>query len=82
MFDADQIIFEAAWSALPECRLCKRRQILLALQQKIRRDHPAQKNVSAQLAMLDGLDGLQKQLPFTNYGLKISDAPSRKDGAR
>ena len=68
--DADQIIFEAAWSALPNCSLCRRRQILLALRQKIRRGHPARENVCAQLAMLDGLDHLQSKLPFSNTSTK------------
>jgi len=64
MFDADQIIFEAAWETLGHAAHERRRQILVALRRKLRRDHPAQKNVCAQLAMLDGLDKLQEELPF------------------
>ena len=69
MFDADQIIFEAVWDSLPNCALCRRRALLQALRAKMSHRHPAFKNVSAQLAMLDGLDKLQSELPFKKGSL-------------
>ncbi len=64
MFDADEIIYEAAKEALPACTLSRRREILQALRVKLIPDHPAHKNVETQLAMLDALDRLQSELSF------------------
>jgi hypothetical protein len=65
-FDADQIIYDAAWRAMPDCSLCRRRQILQALRVKLSPKHPAFNNAGAQLAMLDGLEKLQSEFPFSD----------------
>lgn len=64
--DADRVIFEAVWETLPNCQQSLLRSRLLALRQKLHRNHPARTNVQAQLALLASLEGLQSDLPFKN----------------
>lgn len=66
IFDANQIIFETVWAALPQYKPDERKRILQALLVKINAKHPAYKNICAQLALLDTLEGLQNKLPFSD----------------
>lgn len=74
MFDADQIIFEAAALQIEHSSVPQRRRILQALLTKINVKHPAWKNVSAQLALLETMRELELELPlkFTPQGKQKS----------
>jgi hypothetical protein len=80
MFDANQILFETAWEALPKYRPDRQKEILQALKVKISHKHPAWGNVNAQLAILEGLEKLQSELPFTPSPKKASHHEGHHNG--
>lgn len=63
-FDADQILFDAAWKTLPDQTLAEQKRILKALRVRLLPTHPAHRNVCVQLAAIGMLESLQAELPF------------------